>query len=309
MRNYIIKLSDRAPEAYPPEKEGTVSPAKKRLSKKKIYVTLFAVTAIAIIATATLMIPQGSAIIPLNVNYTVGEKMVYDTTMTASFQYENSTLPNLNTGLTNSTNVNLNQTVEVTGFDGEYYTLNHTTTLNVAGKPISVSLIEKMNKTGYSTYLFNIGSTQQEIPNNGITSNFYLAQLLSKPEVRVGDSVEVPFPSVPNSSIGVTGDLTMTFKGVQNLTVPAGTYNVFRIDLTTNNLQINYKSPLSSLNNFTPANTIINLEMHYQIYIEYGTMRMIKSSAQETTSTQSGTLNYSMTTNTDMTLTEHIKPS
>jgi hypothetical protein len=299
VKNYTVELSESAPDASSP---------KKRFPGKKIYLILFAVIAIAIIA-ATLLIPQGTATLPLNVNYTVGEKMVYDTTMTASFQHDNSTFPTGNTLLPNSTNINMKQTIEVTDFDGEYYTLNHTMTLNTAVKPISISMIEKMNKTGYSAYLFDIGNTQQEISNNGITSNSYLAQLLSKPEVKVGDSVNVPFPSMANSSIGITGDLTMTFKGIQDHTVPAGTYKVFRIDITSNNLQMNYKSLLSNANNFLPANISINSEMNYQIYIEYGTMRMIKSSAQETVSTQSATVNHAMTMNTDMTLVEHNKPS
>jgi hypothetical protein len=299
VKNYTVKLSESAPDPSSP---------KKQFPGKKIYLVLFAVIAILIIA-ATLLIPQGAAILPLNVNYTVGEKMVYDTTMAASFQYNNSALPTGNTGLPNSSNISMKQTIEVTDFDGEYYTLNHTMTLNTSVKPISVSIIEKMNKTGYSAYLFDIGNSQQEIPNNGVTSNSYLAQLLSKPEVKVGDSVNVPFPSMANSSIGVTGDLTMTFKGIQDLTVPAGTYKVFRIDITSNNLQMKYNSPLSSLNNFTPANITISSDMNYQIYIEYGTMRMIKSTAQETVSTASATANYGMTMNTDMTLVQHIKPS
>jgi hypothetical protein len=288
-----------------PDKQ-TLNHSGFRLGKKVILIA--ALVAVAVIVSA-LLIPQGAASIPLNVNYVVGEKMVYDATMTSSFQYGNSSLPTgITSQLPNNTSINMQQTIEVTGFDGEYYTLNHTMTLSTNSKPLSISLTEKMNKTGYSAYLLNLGSTQQEIPNNGVTSTSYLAQLLSKPEVKVGDSVEVPFPS-GNSSIGITGDLTMTFKGIQDLTVPAGTFKVFRIDITSNNLRMNYNSPMSSLSNFTPANITISLDMNSQMYIEYGTMRQIKSSMQETVSMQSATLNYGMSTNMDMTLVEHIAPS
>jgi hypothetical protein len=51
--------------------------------------------------------------------------------------------------------------------------------------------------------------------------------------VKVGDSVTVPFPSA-NVSFGITGTLTMTFGGIQEITVPAGTFKVFRIDVTSN---------------------------------------------------------------------------
>jgi hypothetical protein len=288
--------------------ENTSSAPKRRLSGRKIYFMIFALTAILILGV-TLLIPQGAASIPLNVNYTVGEKMVYDATMTSSFQYGNSTLPTgITSQLPNNTSINMQQTIEVTGFDGEYYTLNHTMTLSTNSKPLSISLTEKMNKTGYSAYLLNLGSTQQEIPNEGVTSTSYLAQLLSKPEVKVGDSVEVPFPS-GNSSIGITGDLTMTFRGIQDLTVPAGTFKVFRIDITSNNLKMNYNLPLGSLSSFTPANITMRLDMNSQMYIEYGTMRQIKSSMQETASMQSATLTYGMSTNMDMTLVDHIAPS
>lgn len=309
MKNFIVKLSAGSPESpLSTGQETASSTPKPRLTGRKVYFTIFAVIAILIIAV-TLLIPQGAASIPLNVNYNVGEKMVYDTTMTSTFQYDNSALPTGTTSqLPNGTSIDMQQIIEVTGFDGAYYTLNHTMTMNTNNRPLSISLIEKMNKTGYSAYLLNLGSTQEEIPNNGVTSSSYLAQLLSKPEVKVGDSVEVPFPT-SNSSIGITGDITMTFKGLQDLTVPAGTYKVFRIDITSNNLKMNYHSPLSSLSNFTPANITMGLDMTYQMYIEYGTMRQIKTSMQETVSMQSATMSYGMNMNMDMTLVEHIIPS
>jgi hypothetical protein len=47
---------------------------------------------------------------------------------------------------------------------------------------------------------------------------------------------------------------------------------------------MNYHSQLSSLNNFIFANIGIGLDMNYQIYVEYGTMRQIKLNMQETLS-------------------------
>ena len=62
-----------------------------KLGKK--FVLIVAVVAIAIIAGA-LLIPQGAASIPLNVSYNVGEKMVYNTTMSLSSTVNNSTVSN-----------------------------------------------------------------------------------------------------------------------------------------------------------------------------------------------------------------------
>ena len=253
----------------------------------------------------TLLIPQGGAVIPLNVDYAVGEKMVYDSTIISSYDSFASGSGAL---IPKNITIDSQQTIEVTGFDGEYYILNHTMTMNLSNRPISFSMIEKMNKTGYSAYLLNLGSSQQEVPNSGLTSASYLAQLLNQPEVKVGDSVNVPFPT-GNSSLGITGSLKMTFKGIEDLTVPAGTYKVFRIDISSNDLKMTYQSPLSGLSNFTPANITIGMDMNYQIYIEYGTMRQIKASMQESVSTQSATLNYTMKMSMDMTLVEHITPS
>ena len=294
---------------------GSIPPVKNRLSAKRILIAFCVIVAIAAI-TATLMIPQGAATLPLEVNYTVGEKMAYESTMAMSFQYDNSSVPTTN-GPTSpnqilpNSSLAMTQTIEVIGFDGEYYTLNHTLSLNSGIKPVSLSLIEKMNKTGYSAYLLDLGTTQQELPaSNGITSNSYLTQLLSKPEVKVGDTVKVPFPNIGNSNIGLTGDLTMTFKGLQDLKVPAGTYKVFRIDLSCNNLKMNYQSPLSNFTNIVQFDINMNADINYQIYIEYGTMRQIRSSIQETITMSSTIISgYTMTINVDMTLIEHIKPS
>ena len=311
MKSITTKLLAVSPElSQTNDQSSASSPTKHRwFGKKALILTVVVAATIILIA---FFVPQGSAVIPLNVDYTVGEKMVYDTTMTSTFQYDNSPLPTTGISqLPKSSSINMTQVIEVTGFDGEYYTLNHTMTISTNNKPLSISLTEKMNKTGYSAYLFNLGSTQEEIPNNGFTSTSYLAQLLSKPEVKVGDSVTIPYPAFPSnlsSSISVTGDLKMTFKGFEDLTVPAGTYKVFRIDITSNNLKMEYKSPLSSDINFTAANISISMNLNYQVYLEYGTMRQIKTNMQETVSTQSATIDYGMTMNMDMILTEHIKP-
>ena len=304
MKNIRAKLF-AASQELPSTNEQSISlaPLKRKWFGKK-FLALVVTIAVAVIAVA-LFVPLGQAVIPLNVDYTVGEKMVYDSTITGS--YDSAAPAGTSMLIPKNTTINSQQTIEVTGFDGEYYTLNHTMTMNLNNRPVSFSMIEKMNKTGYSAYLFNFGSTQQEVPNNSLTSTSYLAQLLNQPEVKVGDSVNVPFPT-GNSSLGITGGLKMTFKGIEELTVPAGTYKVFRIDITSNDLKMNYQSPLSGLSNFTSANITIGMNVNYQIYIEYGTMRQIKASMQESVSTQSATLNYEVNMSMDMTLIEHTKP-
>jgi hypothetical protein len=262
--------------------------------------------AVVIIAVA-LLVPQGVAAIPLNVDYVVGEKMIYDSTVTASLQVHNSTTqPSMAGQLTNVTSKST-QSIEVTDFDGEYYTLNRTTAVTFNDKPYSYSMIEKMHKTGYSTYVLNLGNTTQEVPTTSVTSSSFLAQLLNKPEVKVGDTIHVSYPGI-SENMQMTGDLTVTFGGIEDLTTPAGTYRVFKIDITSNDLSMTYKAPAGNPNINIPTEIKIDYDMNYQIYLEYGTLREIKSTIQQTALCQSSIMTYTGQTTMEMTLNQHIKP-
>lgn len=279
-------------------------PIKHRMFGKKAFVTLAAIAIVAAVALA-LFIPQGGATIPLNVDFNVGEKMVYDKTVTMtldSYNMGSKAIPALNNMTLNS------QTIDVIGFDGENFLLNHTITMKVLDKPLSFSLTERMNKTGYSTYLLNLGNTQTEVPKGGFTSESTLAQILNRPEAKVGDSITILYPSV-SSIIHTTGELTVKFNNIEDLTVPAGTYRVFRVDLTSNNLKVTFNPQTASNTRIAlPNNLNITLDINAHIYIEYGTMRQIKSTMTETSTYQSSTLNMTSHTTTEMTMVQHIKP-
>lgn len=92
--------------------------------------------------------------------------MLYTSTMTSTLQgYTTNSPSGLPQQVPNSTTLATQQTIEVMDFDGQNYLLNHTTTMNVRDHPVSFSMIEKMNKTGYSTYVFNFGNTEREVNN------------------------------------------------------------------------------------------------------------------------------------------------
>ena len=139
MFNKTKAVSSETPSFPPPPPNHN---GVRRLGKK-LYV-IVAVVAIVIIAAAFFTIPQSEAAIPLNVDYVLGEKMVYDTTLTVNYDF-GSSLGSLTLNSPNSTTIDAQQTIEVTGFDGENYLLNHTMTMNVLNQPVSVSIIEKMN--------------------------------------------------------------------------------------------------------------------------------------------------------------------
>jgi hypothetical protein len=282
---------------------------KKRFGKK-LYLVIAAVAIVAVLVVA-MFIPQGEATIPLSVDYKVGEKMVYDSTMSMTLTTGSlgSLLGNLSSQ-PRTTEINGQQTIEVMSFDGENYLLNHTTTMTVLNRPLSYSVTEKMNKTGYSTYLLDMGSVEQEVSSDGLGSNTFLAELLSRPEVKVGDTLTIPYPN-NNPSLQTTGDLTLTFGGIEDLTVPAGTYKVFRLDISSKDLTVTLNPEAL---NFTSASLLgnlgltMNLGINYQVYLEYGTLRQIKSSMQETAAYQSTFMNLTAAMGMGMTLTQHIKP-
>lgn len=295
-----------------PEQPELQAPSQRRFGKK-IYVAIVAIAAIAVILGA-LLIPQGAAIIPLNVTYVVGEKMVYDSFETVTYQANSTTMPAGQAGFLNGTTINSTQTVEVTDFDGEYYTLNHTVTtvtsiLTGATPPPSLSYLEKVNRQGYSTYFFASGV--QTMNTNSTSTNPYVTELLNRSEVKVGDTWTIPL-NIGNASVGMTGEMTMTFGGFQDLTVQAGTYRVFKVDMATSNVGFKVPTPppapsgLNSTYLYSPS--ALNVTMSGTTYTEYGTLRQIKSTMQETVAYESALINYSMSISMDNTLVQHTKP-
>lgn len=298
-----------------------------------------------VVIVVALLIPQGGAYIPLNVNYTVGEKMVYTISDTATTTNFDVNKPNLSASHTATSNMSATETLEVVSFDGEFYTLNQSTSVSLGKVPLNLSVIQKINNTGYSVSFVNYGNgnVSEGVPNNGPTSNQYLAQLLSQPEVKVGSSITIPYPSpqpsnlsaVMQTTIQTTGNLTLTFMGTQDLTVPAGTYNVFRVDLTSHDVTVNLTFPQPTMtyppsppiNSSTgipsplnstfitpqpqPARLVtetLSLQMNYQMYLEYGSMRQIETIMQSTSQMQSNLSNSTSTSTNQFVLTQDILP-
>jgi hypothetical protein len=81
---------------------------------------------------------------------------------------------------------------------------------------------------------------------------------------------------------------------------------VFRIDLTSNDLKLD----LSKLQTTATADLLNGIKMSItsQMYMEYGTMRQIKSTMQENMIYQSSILNATISLSADMTLNQDIKP-
>lgn len=98
-----------------------------------------------------------------------------------------------------------------------------------------------------------------------------------KNETQAGDTWQIPLSdltSISNSTFVFGGNLTETFGDVQDLTVPAGTYTVFSVDVSGSNLivTINYPSLNMSISESMSASG--------REYLEYGTNRMIEMNMQ-----------------------------
>jgi hypothetical protein len=253
-----------------------------------------------VVLAVAFFIPQGSATIELKVNYIVGEEMTYSSGFSLQYQTQPEFIFNL------PINMNRTEKIKVESFDGIYYTLTHTLNYSIIGIPIVTILTEKMDKTGCSTYFLNLEGTQTQLPsNNNRASTTYLTQLLSQPQAKIGETIIIPFPAPTNS--GITGNLKVTFGNPEDLTVPAGTFKVFKIDITGDSLTL--AAPTSE-----PAVRISDLSasVHYQIYLEYGSLRQIQTFADVTVAgsqtVMGATTSPSVTISMHSTLIQDIKP-
>ncbi len=193
----------------------------KRGGRKKIYILLAAISIVVITVAAVFFVPQISAnIIYLGVHYTQGEKLTYEMTTSVSSS-------------SNSTSVNLSQnsilTVEVVSIEDDTYTLNYTLTSSAAGPSVTASKIIEVKESQMVTTLALLPVVLQ-IEAAGNTESPLMTAVFDQSTAKVGDTWTIP---VTNSGRSTGDNLTVTFKAIQDLSVPAGNYHVFRIDYST----------------------------------------------------------------------------
>jgi hypothetical protein len=219
-------------------------------------------------------------LIPLTYNFVPGEQMIYSLKLNAS-----STTPGLSQFVTE------NATLRVVSFDGEYYTINAT---------LSASYNEGSANTGYSTFVVNKTGYEKSFDNvtfvgqevSSIEGNFVTA--FRNNETRAGDTwqIFVGNVSISNSTLGgYVGNLTESFGDLQNLTVPAGTFRVFSMDFSADNLTVIFPPPFQGA--FSGNYSFTGRE-----YLEYGTNRLISMEMQSNLFTLFHQQNYTTSTNT-----------
>ena len=170
--------------------------------KSKILIAvIMGIVSVLLISAVSFPFPA-RAVIPLNIDFKVGEKMVYDITQTTMNTSEEnssqSTLPNVDSA---------KETLDVTDFDGQSYTLNHT--IQDLNQTNRTSFTETLSKTGNSTWHIKIGDNTANAsgPSYAFVPNV-LELLAEKSQARVADSWRIPYESF---SAEASGQLVITF--------------------------------------------------------------------------------------------------
>ncbi|MDR0372325.1 MAG: DUF3108 domain-containing protein [Nitrososphaerota archaeon] len=278
-----------------PEIQGS---GKKR--HRTVYV-IFAVLAVLIVIIAgALLIPQivGSSL-ELSLNYTVGDRMVYETTNIVITQMVNTSLALPPTG---GDRESYTSTIimDVLNSDEESYTINQTVTMipDLLGHTLP-SITLNINKTSYYNNFLAPGAPLIFYNVSNPTILAYLAQ----PKVKVGDVWNIPV-NTGNANSGLTGEVTLKFAEIQKLTVPAGTFQTMRIEVTSNALSLH-----SDDEGIFASIDGMSVQLNGTSYIEMGTCRLIKADlTQQVATTNLPGAERITTSYTERTLVEYTKP-
>jgi hypothetical protein len=252
--------------------------------------------AVIIVIIVALMIPQGSgSTLELNLNYAVGDQMVYKTTNIITNQKENTTLLLPPTSTTQSYNSTI--TIDVTGSNSENFTISEFITgspsYNISHIPTMILNVSK------SSYYSNFVAPGGPLIFYNSDNNSIISAYLAQTTVKVGEVWKIPV----NTFNVLTGEVTLTFVGFQDLTVPAGTYKTMRIEVASNVLQA-YSDGTTHIT--YPEG--MTLQMNGTSYIEQGTCRLIKADLTQISTLNSPGINRTAIIYNEKTLVEFTKP-
>ena len=265
---------------------------------RKLYASIAGLAVVLIILVA-LFIPQiAGSPLELSLNYKVGEHMVYNTTNIVTNQMVNTSLSL--PGVTNTQSYNSTLTIDVIGSNTDNYSVNETIVVapNLFSHPLPALTLNISKSSYYNNFIAPGGPLIFYNTSSNPTISAYLAQ----PTVKVGEVWKIPV-NTGNASLGLTGEVTLTFAELQDLTVPAGTFKTMRIEVTSNTLSLH--SDGSSIIKIPNGMT---LQLNGTSYIEQGTCRLIKADLTQLTTTNSPGIGSTSTLYTEKTLVEYTHP-
>jgi len=266
----------------PPEVP-SAPPPQRKLFGKKLYLIIGLIAVITVVSALTIMyfLPRGlGAKISLGMNYSVGEKMTYDVTITISAMgqtiTQQGTIKN-----------------EILSFDGVNYTIRQT--VRVESQEFSYTF--RMNKTGH---ILDFSSLPPELQQtySSIMGIPGFGSYFPRNEARVGEGWQIPI-NIHEGQYSLNGTMYYGVSGVANITVPAGTYEVFKIDIVAANVIGTYQSSGTTVN--------MALSLSAYGYLENATCRPIEFNIQVAATASTTGQTVSMSIAIQIRLREHVR--
>jgi hypothetical protein len=288
--------------------------ANGKKSNRKLYASIIGLAVIVIIITALMIsqprplfnITNGStekgagsgSLLELSLNYAVGEHMVYETTNIVTNQMVNTSLSL--PGITNTQSYNSTLTLDIIGSNNDNYTVKEIIAIspNLLSHPLPPVTLNVSKASYYNNFMAPGGP----LIFYNASSNPAISTYLAQSTVKVGDVWKIPV-NTGNASLGLTGEGTITFAGLQQVTVPAGTFQTMQIEVTSNVLSLHSDGSfiIKILDGMT-------LQLNGTSYIEQGTCRLIKADLTQLTTTNTPGIGSTSTIYSEKTLVEFKNP-
>jgi hypothetical protein len=291
MLNKLVNSTDSPASRQQPTGQ---APSTRRFGKK-LYVTVAVIILITVVIATIFLVPSTDAeIISLGVHYFPGEKLTYDLTISSFSQTGNS-----------STNFTTQRTltVDVVSINEDIYTLKYTTTSSTADNSTTTSYVmdvkeaDMVNLFTLLPVAFQQYGEYAEYTEKTNSSSPLEKAFFNQSEAKVGDTWRIPVLFAVSGT--PDAEITVNFVAIQNLSVEAENFKVFKIEFTQTSAQQNQ----IQFDN-------LHIDVSGESHLEFGSCKQIQSTVQFNMTTSLGAnSDYSSAVTTfSSTLTKDEKP-
>lgn len=281
-RVYLLVFFTRVEDSSSEEK----APPQVSKSRKRWYFLVGSITLIAVAFASWSMLPGEAEAIALGLSYTEGEEMTYEIEMAMEMMGTNLSYA-------------MTYTVEVLDVEDGTYTMR--TTFGLMEQTFSITT--RINQTGHTVEFLDAPPEFEQslsyvsfMPGNG----FYFPG----EKARVGDSWQIPV-DMRTEQFNLTGTIDNKITETGEITVQAGTYEVFKLEITSD---LRMASQPPQYTNVTEP-IGLNMTMEGYEYFEKGTCRVIEAKIEMTMDMSIMGMTMSVPMTLDLELTGHISPS
>lgn len=257
----------------------------KLRSRRKLCL-IIGVVVVVVAALGTWSILPGEAV-SLVVSYTKGEKLTYEVTMTMKMGEVSQTIEMI-------------LTMEVLDVEDGVYTIKQTMTIAEMDQAFSFTM--KFDETGQVLDVEGLPSEAQQTFSS-FTGIPGCGMYFPKDRARVKDSWDTPI-DIRTGEFNLTGTIHNRITETRKLTVPAGTYDVFKLEIPRSELTATYEPP-AELDMASP----IQMDMTISGYefFEKGTCLTIQANFDQTFTVSFGGQTMTMSVTMQMKLVEHSR--